>query len=144
MGSDDYETGYKKPPKHSQFKAGDIPNPNGRGGKASVSLKAVKIMTIEQLKEALNAALSGNLMDLKAIAENPKSTVLQVSVATALYKAAKNGDWMTTEKIIERIVGKVPDKIDTSITVNPFSNMTEEEKLAKARDVVAMLEKKKE
>ena len=27
----DYEVGYKKPPRHSQFKAGNRANPNGRG-----------------------------------------------------------------------------------------------------------------
>jgi hypothetical protein len=29
----DYETGYKKPPKHSQFKPGNCANPHGRRGK---------------------------------------------------------------------------------------------------------------
>ena len=29
----DYETGYKKPPKHSQFKPGNHANPHGRRGK---------------------------------------------------------------------------------------------------------------
>jgi hypothetical protein len=29
----DYETGYKKPPKHSQFKPGNRANPHGRRGK---------------------------------------------------------------------------------------------------------------
>ena len=29
----DYETGYKKPPKHSQFKLGNRANPHGRRGK---------------------------------------------------------------------------------------------------------------
>ena len=27
----DYEVGYKKPPRHSQFKAGNCANPRGRG-----------------------------------------------------------------------------------------------------------------
>ena len=27
----DYEVGYKKPPRHSQFKAGNRANPKGRG-----------------------------------------------------------------------------------------------------------------
>jgi hypothetical protein len=29
----DYETGYKKPPKHSQFKPGNRANPHGRRGR---------------------------------------------------------------------------------------------------------------
>jgi hypothetical protein len=32
---DDYAVGYKKPPKHSQFKKGQTGNPNGRRGRGT-------------------------------------------------------------------------------------------------------------
>jgi hypothetical protein len=33
----DYEVGYKKPPRHSQFKVGNHANPKGRGARKRLS-----------------------------------------------------------------------------------------------------------
>lgn len=62
--SDDYEVGYRKPPRHSQFKPGQSGNPKGRPPKETTNLlAAVKetLMTKEKVR------LNGEEVDLARI-----------------------------------------------------------------------------
>lgn len=62
--SDDYEVGYKKPPKHTQFKPGESGNRKGRPPKETTNLiQAVEeiLMTKEKVK------VNGEYVDLARI-----------------------------------------------------------------------------
>jgi len=47
----DYETGYGKPPRHSQFKRGVCPNPHGRGKRADLELSDAIIRVMSETAE---------------------------------------------------------------------------------------------
>ena len=89
------------------------PSPNPLGGKLSnPAVRALKNLTVEIYREVIELALTSNIAALKAIAENPDTPAVQVGVAVALVKAIQKGDWNIVNAIAERIVGKIPDKIE--------------------------------
>lgn len=95
------------------FKKGDVGNPNG--AKAHKGPKAMlKKLTKELLKDMIEATTNGTVNDLKAIAENPKSTALQVALATSMVKMINKGDYLTLEAMLQRVVGKVKDELDVT------------------------------
>lgn len=96
--------------KHA-FKPGQSGNPSGRPV-MTPEQKALRTLTLEIYRDVINAALTGNLEDLKAIAQDPESSAIKVGVATSLMKAIQRGDPSVLELFASRIVGKIPDVID--------------------------------
>jgi hypothetical protein len=107
----DYEVGYGKPPKHSQFKKGICPNPNGRGKRRVLEVGEVmnKVLNAKtefrdrgQVKKASRIELS--IRRLVASATNG-----DVGSAAMLLKlrahAEKNGD---TSAPVIRIFNALP------------------------------------
>jgi hypothetical protein len=129
----------KKPlPKAAEkykFKKGVSGNPNGARAH-NPAVKALKKLTLETYREVVELVLTGNLTDLKAMAEDPATPAVQVGIATAFMKAIKEGDYGVIERIAERIIGKIPDELKvTSNNVNANLNATiDKEKLKAAYD----------
>ena len=48
--TDGYEVGYRKPPKHSQFKPGQSGNPNGRPRGASLATQVRNLLSMSNKK----------------------------------------------------------------------------------------------
>jgi hypothetical protein len=107
----DYEVGYGKPPKHSQFKKGTCPNPNGRGKRRDLHVGEImkKVLNAKtefrdrgQVKKASRMELT--LRRLAAWATNG-----DVASAAMLLKlrahAEKNGD---TSPTVIRIFNALP------------------------------------
>jgi hypothetical protein len=99
-GTDDYEVGYKKPPKHGQIKPGEVRNPNG----------PPKAKT--QLYRYLCNYLKMPLKEIEKLLKEEKDTLTLVQHA-ALISAKKmaEGDWDRQKEVINRDEGKVPDRI---------------------------------
>lgn len=93
------------------FKKGQSGNPRG-GQLHNPAIRAMKKLTIESLREVIEVALTGNVSDLKAMVENPKTPAIQVGFATAIMKAIKDGDPTVLERFAERLVGKIPEIIN--------------------------------
>jgi Family of unknown function (DUF5681) len=104
----DYEVGYGKPPKHSQFKKGTCPNPNGRG----------KRRELEVRKKVLNAKIefrdrgqvkNASRIELTVRRLTASATNGDVGSAAMLLKmrahAKKNGD---TSPTVIRIFNALP------------------------------------
>lgn len=102
-----------KPPKEYQWKKGQSGNPEG-GRAHNPAKRALKKLTLESYQEMIELVLTGNLSQLKEIADNPSTPALQVGIAVCFMKALKNGDHDIIERIAERIVGKIPDKIEVN------------------------------
>ena len=113
-------------------KKGEIRNPEG--GRTH---NPIRRLTIEVLREIIELALTGNIEALKEMAENPKTPVIQVGVAFSLMNAVKKGDWDTQEKIISRILGKLPDQLNV-VSQNHTTHATIDE--AKMKEVLKKLE----
>ncbi len=121
----------KPPPKHSQFKKGQVANPLGGRSHNPIN-KALRNLTVESYREIIELVLTSDVRAIKAIAEDPKSTGLQVGIAVAFMKAIKNGDYAVIERIAERIVGKIPDVIKVDSNVHAKVSVIDKTALAKA------------
>lgn len=95
--------------KKHQFKKGQSGNPKGKI--PNPALKALRKLTVESYRKIVELVLTGNLQEVKAIAENPDSTLLEVGIASAFMTAVKKGDYHVIERIAERIIGKIPDEV---------------------------------
>ncbi len=99
------------------IKKGSVLNPIGANAHDPIK-KAIKKFTNQYLIEVINMAVMGNLKGLQDVVKNPDSPAIQVGVAKCLFTAISKGDWDTLESIIVRIIGKVPDKIEHSGSVD--------------------------
>jgi len=101
------------PPVEHQFKKGNNANPLGAGAH-NQELKALKKITNETVQGIIDIALNGTLAELVAVAEDKRSTALQVGIATSLANAIKKGDFNTLGAIITRLTGEAPKRIDVT------------------------------
>lgn len=121
----------KPPPKHGRIKKGEVRNPEG--GRAHNPLqRALRNITLESYRKIIELVMTSDVQAIKRIAENPKSTGLEVGIAVSFIKAIKNGDYAVIERIAERIIGKIPDIIKVDSTVNAKVNVIDKAALAKA------------
>ncbi len=75
----DYDIGYGKPPKHSQFKKGTCPNPSGRGKRRDLQIGDI-------MKEVLNAK-----MEFRDRGRVKKASRIELTIRR-LAASATNGD----------------------------------------------------
>lgn len=101
---------------------GEVRNPEGSRAHDPYR-RELKKFTSTYLTEVIDAAVMGNLEALQAIVKNPKSPAIQVGVARVLYNGIRDGDWDIIEKILARIIGKVPDKIDHTTGGQPMQKI---------------------
>lgn len=121
----------KPPPKHSQFKKGQSGNP--KGTKPNPMVMALRELTVESYRKIIELVLTSDVQAIKAIAEDPKSTGLEVGISVAFLRAIKNGDYAVIERIAERIVGKIPDEIKIApLSINQKVSIIDKTALAKA------------
>lgn len=97
--------------KETQFKPGRSGNPKGRPVMTE-GQRELRKLTLKSYQGVIETVLTGSIEDLKRIAQDPKSTALEVGIATAFMQAIKTGDYVIIERIAERIVGKMPETIN--------------------------------
>jgi hypothetical protein len=47
-----------------------------------------------------------DIEELKSVLENPKATILELTIATAMIKSLKNGSLYSMETLLTRVYGK--------------------------------------
>lgn len=107
---------YKKPGTGRDFKPGQSGNPKGRP-KDPPELKAIKQMTRGEFSLLIHKLIGLKPEDLKDF----KGTVLEMAMASAVQAAIKHGDFSKMQSFIERLFGKVPDVVNSTVetkTVN--------------------------
>lgn len=124
--------------KAHQFKPGQSGNPKGRLPLNPIQ-KALRELTIKSYREVIEQVCTGNIDNLRAMIENPKTSALQVGVAKAFVKAINDGDYGVIERIAERIVGKIPDELNVN-SKNMNANLNASIDPVKLKAALAKLE----
>lgn len=110
----------KPPPEHTRWKPGQSGNKSG---------KPKQLLTKDKVKGVLGKFSDMTRDQIQDVITNPKSTMLEIMVASIIVKAAKDGDFSRLNFILDRSIGRVAaeagaeDQVDTS-------GMTLEEKIA--------------
>lgn len=96
-----------------RFQPGESGNPNGRPP-TTPEVKALRKITAQSLEEIGDLILSGNKAKLQEVANSQTEPAIRVIYAKAACNAMLKGDVTTLELILNRVVGKVKEKVDLS------------------------------
>lgn len=95
---------------------GETSNPNGRPRKFISELKKEGYKQSEII-DAIQVLISMQPDELMNVRNNPKSTVLEITVASAILKSISRGDLDSLETLLTRVYGKPKDRIEADVNV---------------------------
>jgi hypothetical protein len=95
---------------------GESSNPNGRPRKFISQLKKEGYKQSE-IFDAIQVLISMQPDELQGVKENPKATVLEITIASAILKSIKDGNLDSLETLLTRIYGKPKEKVEQDINV---------------------------
>ena len=103
-----------------QWEKGESGNPKGRPKKLVPSLK-IEGYKLAEINDTIQSIISMTLDELKMVWDNPKSTILEKTVAGALRKSLEKGNLESVETLINRVYGKPKEKLDVTSDGKPIS-----------------------
>ena len=92
------------------FKPGQSGNPSG---------KPKGLLTTTEVSGLLSKFCRLSRDELTAVIQNNKSSMIEITVASILAKAAKDGDYSRLEFLLARSIGKVKEQLEVS-TPKPY------------------------
>lgn len=108
--------GYRQPPVHTRFKPGVSGNPSGRHK---------NYLSPSKVKSVIDKFLALNKKDLeKVVADNNKSSALELMIASTILFCIKSGDYSRLEILLARAVGRVKEveeEVDATQEVSQLS-----------------------
>ena len=93
------------------FVKGQVTNPKG-APRISEDLKKFRKLTPTMVAEMISRFAAHNREQLQAALRNPDASILELMFGKAIEQALKTGDPKYTNMILDRVVGKVTDKIE--------------------------------
>jgi len=72
---------------------------------------------LSEITDAIQVLISLDLEQLQEIRTNPTSTVLEITIASAIIKSIQKGDLDSIETLMTRVFGKPKEKIEQDINV---------------------------
>lgn len=73
--------------------------------------------SLSEVTDAIQVLISFEPEKLQEIKSNPKSTVLEVTIASAILKSIQKGDLDSIETLLTRVFGKPKEKIEQDINI---------------------------
>jgi hypothetical protein len=100
------------------FAKGVSGNPKGGPGLPK-DVKEARKLTQGELERAVNRYLHLSRGELKAAIEAPGTPMIEIMIASIIAQAATKGDQMRLDFILNRIIGKVQDRVEVTMP-KPF------------------------
>lgn len=95
---------------------GESSNPNGRPRKFISQLKKEGYKQSE-IFDAIQVLISMQPDELQAVRDNPKATVLEITIASAILKSIKDGNLDSLETLLTRIYGKPKQEVQADVNI---------------------------
>lgn len=92
-------------------KKGEVRNPNGRPRKYVSELRA-QGYKLSEVNDCIQVLMSMTLDELKDVYTNPKATVLEKTIASAIRKSIEKGSLYSIETLLTRVFGKPKEQLD--------------------------------
>ncbi len=117
--------------------------PGWRGGPGAPKIpdvirESVKMNRAEFI-EIANRCLNMTKEELAQIIKAPDTPAKVMIVCSVIHHAITKGDPVRYQFLLDRLIGKAPDVVDVNVT-SPYSNLSDHEKLEKAKLAVKALE----
>jgi len=93
------------------FKKGEVANPNGRPRKY-VSLLKEQEYKLSEINDTIQVMMSMDTEELKTVWDNPKATILEKTIASAMRKSLEKGSLYSLDTLLTRVYGKPKEQID--------------------------------
>ena len=93
------------------FKKGQSGNPNGRPRKYVSELRS-QGYKLSEVNDAIQVLMSMTIDELKEVYTNPKATVLEKTIASAIRKSIEKGSLYSIETLLTRVYGKPKEQMD--------------------------------
>ena len=105
------------------FKKGKSGNPRGRPPMPQ-ELKEVVSMSPQKLKALIFKFMHMNRGELKRVAEDPNSTLVDCTIASIVNKAMAEGDYTRLNFLLDRSIGKVKDELSINSNITFRTSFT--------------------
>lgn len=93
----------------AKFKPGQSGNPGGRP-KMPADIREARRVTQIELERIINKYTSYTRQEMKDAIADPNTSMFEIMIASIIGQAAQKGDQTRLEFLLNRMIGKVPDK----------------------------------
>ena len=100
--------------KEHRWKKGQSGNPAGRK-KKFITIAKEEGYALTEINDAIQQMLGMTVEELKEVAQNPKATILEKTVANALGRSFSKGKLDNLETLLSRVFGRPKQQIDGNI-----------------------------
>ena len=101
------------------FKKGESGNPNGRPRKY-VSLLVDQGYKRSEINDTIQNMMAMTVDELKQVWDNPKATILEKTIASAMRKSIEKGTLYSLETLLSRVYGLPKQELAATVESRPI------------------------
>lgn len=103
----------------NQFQKGTSGNPNGRPRKY-VSLLVEQGYKRSEINDTIQNMMAMTVDELKGVWDNPKATILEKTIASAMRKSIEKGTLYSLETLLSRVYGLPKQELAATVESRPI------------------------
>jgi len=105
--------------KQHEFKKGESGNPNGRPRKY-VTLLVDQGYKRSEINDTIQNMMAMTVDELKAVWDNPRATILEKTIASAMRKSIEKGTLYSLETLLSRVYGLPKQELAATVESRPI------------------------
>jgi len=105
--------------KQHEFKKGESGNPNGRPRKY-VTLLVDQGYKRSEINDTIQNMMAMTVDELKAVWDNPRATILEKTIASAMRKSIEKGTLYSLETLLSRVYGMPKQELAATVESRPI------------------------